>query len=121
MIQVLDTNAVLYLLMGRLADPLPPGEYVVSVITEIELLSFPALDAPGELRIRRLLTEVDVVSLTAAIKEQAVALRRQYRLKIPDAIIAATAVALDAELLTNDTQIHSVEGLRCRALPLKPA
>ncbi len=35
---LLDTNVVLYLLGGRLAKPLPSGQYVVSVITEIELL-----------------------------------------------------------------------------------
>jgi len=30
---LLDTNVALYLLGGRLASPLPPGEYGVSVIT----------------------------------------------------------------------------------------
>lgn len=40
---VLDTNIVLYLLGGRLAQPLPAGAYAMSVITEMELLSFPGL------------------------------------------------------------------------------
>jgi len=38
---VLDTNAVLYLLAGHLAEPLPQADFYVSVITEIELLSYP--------------------------------------------------------------------------------
>jgi predicted nucleic acid-binding protein len=42
---LLDTNVVLYFLGGRLANPLPSGEYFVSVITEIELLSYPSLNA----------------------------------------------------------------------------
>lgn len=33
---VLDTNAVIYLQQGALADPLPEGRYYLSVITEIE-------------------------------------------------------------------------------------
>ena len=41
---ILDTNAVIYLQKGWLAEPLPPGEYLISVITEIELLSFASLD-----------------------------------------------------------------------------
>jgi predicted nucleic acid-binding protein len=36
---LLDTNVALYLLGGRLAEPLPSGSYGVSVITEMELLA----------------------------------------------------------------------------------
>jgi len=39
---LLDTNIALYLLGGRLEAPLPSGEYGVSVITEMELLSWPS-------------------------------------------------------------------------------
>lgn len=38
-----DTNILIYLLNNRLAENLPSGRYGYSVITEIELLSFPAL------------------------------------------------------------------------------
>ncbi len=33
---VLDTNAVLYFLAGRLAEPLPKADFYVSVITEMD-------------------------------------------------------------------------------------
>jgi hypothetical protein len=36
--KVLDTNAILYLLGGKLAQALPAGEYFISVVSEIELL-----------------------------------------------------------------------------------
>ena len=39
-----DTNAVIYLRKGLLRQPLPPGEYFISAITELELLSFHGLD-----------------------------------------------------------------------------
>ena len=42
---LLDTNAVIYLLSGRLVLPLPDGQYSVSIITEIELLSFSGISA----------------------------------------------------------------------------
>jgi len=45
--KVLDTNTVLYLLGGRLAESLPEAYYFISVITEIELLSYPLLQ-PGK-------------------------------------------------------------------------
>jgi len=37
---LLDTNVALYLLGGRLAQPLPIGSYGISVITEMELLAW---------------------------------------------------------------------------------
>jgi hypothetical protein len=42
--RVLDTNAILYLLGGKLVQPLGPALYFVSVISEMELLSYPSLD-----------------------------------------------------------------------------
>lgn len=42
-IKLLDTNIVLYYLAGKLDQPLPKAEYYVSVITEIELLSYSKL------------------------------------------------------------------------------
>ncbi|MEH2170206.1 MAG: hypothetical protein V7K41_26865, partial [Nostoc sp.] len=38
----LDTNVILYFLGGRLVNPLLLGQYFISVITEIELLSYPS-------------------------------------------------------------------------------
>jgi predicted nucleic acid-binding protein len=39
---LLDTNVALYLLGGRLAKPMPAGNYAISVITEMELLAWPS-------------------------------------------------------------------------------
>lgn len=48
---LLDTNIVLYFLGGRLIHPLPPAQYLISVITEMELLSYPSLTSDEEARI----------------------------------------------------------------------
>ena len=74
--RVLDTNAVLYFLGGRLADDLPDGDYFVSVITEIELLLYPSLDATAEAQIRAFLQEVGVVSLSRAVIDLIIRLRK---------------------------------------------
>lgn len=109
---VLDTNAILYLLGGRLVQPLPPGFYFASVITEMELLSYPSLDATVEHDIRGFLSEITVVGLTNVVKENAIFIRRQYGLKLPDAIVVGTAVVLDADLLTNDAHLLKAGGVR---------
>lgn len=116
---VLDTNAVLYFLGGRLAEPLPDADFYISVITEIELLSYPALTTEDENAIRDFLKDVGIVDLTQPIKQSAIALRRQYRIKLPDALIAATAHCLNAQLLTNDIKLLNVSEMSIRALQLK--
>lgn len=89
---LLDTNVVIYLVNGRLASPLPEGRYSISVITEIELLSFPGLSAEEEKRILDLILVLDRVRITDTVRDQAIRLRRKYRLKLPDAVIAASAL-----------------------------
>lgn len=116
---LLDTNAVLYFLGDRLAEPLPQGRYLLSVISEMELLSYPSLTADEEDAIREFLSEVTVVDLTSEIRDAAIELRRSQKLKLPDAIIAATAQYLKSELLTNDRRLAKVSNLTCRALKLK--
>ena len=116
---LLDTNAVIYLVNGRLALPLPEGQYSISVITEIELLSFPNLLDEEEQRIRDLLQVLERVQLSDTVRQQTILLRRKNRLKLPDAIIAASALTHRAILLTNDQSFASIDGLDCKALQLK--
>ena len=73
-------QAIIYLLSGRLALPLPDGHYSVSIITEIELLSFVGIPAEEEQRIRDLLLLLDRVQLTDTVRDVAINLRRKNRL-----------------------------------------
>lgn len=116
---LLDTNIVLYFLGERLANPLPEGEYNISVITEIERRSYPSLDEATQRQIRALIRSVNVLDLTQEIKETAIDLRSNSTLKLPDAIIAASAIASKAELLTNDQRLLKISGLKSQSLLLK--
>lgn len=105
---LIDTNVVLYLLGGRLAKPLPSGQYFISVITEMELLSYPSLSLEEEKQIRDFIEKITVISIESNIKELAITFRKEYKLKLPDAIIVATAKALNATLLTNDVKLTNL-------------
>ncbi len=74
--KVLDTNAILYLLGGKLAQPLPSAQYFISVISEMELLSYPTLDEAALTQIRSFLSEVVTIELTDEVRELAIRLRR---------------------------------------------
>jgi len=114
-----DTNAIIYLLNGRLAFQLPEGEYSVSVITEIELFSFSSLSESEEQKIDDLLRELERIPLNDEVSRKTIQLRRKNnKLKLPDAVIAATAIVYDTLLLTNDKMFSGIEGLKVQALVL---
>jgi predicted nucleic acid-binding protein len=115
---VLDTNVVLYYLGGRLQKPLDKKQYVISIITEIELLSYPSIQADEMKTIQNFLDDVTVVELKKSIKTETIFLRKKYNLKVPDAIIAATALKLDSPLLTNDKKLLSVSEIETRTVEL---
>lgn len=116
---VLDTNIALYHLGGRLMAPLPSGLYHVSIITEMELLSYPNLSQSEEQQIQSFLSQLLIVDIDTPIKNMAIALRKQHRLKLPDAIVSATAQSLNAVLLTNDTKLSGITTLQTQSLPIR--
>ncbi len=63
--------------------------------------------------------DISVIALTDEIKERAIAVRRLNKLKLPDAIIVATALELSAELVTNDLDLFKISGLSCRSVRIK--
>jgi predicted nucleic acid-binding protein len=116
---LLDTNVLIYLQAGKLADELPKAVYAYSVISEIELLSWPEIQPEQENVWRGLLATLHRVEVDSFVRETAIRLRRDRRLKLPDALIAASALVLDAVLFTNDQQLLSLSGLRSQSLKLK--
>ncbi len=117
---VLDTNAVIYLQKGLLSNALPSGEYFVSVITEMELLSFHGLNASQLEWLHQFLASVQTIPLDDNVKQIAINLRRSQRIRLPDAIVVASAISCNATLLTNDQQLLNIPNLKSSQLQLKP-
>ena len=115
---VLDTNVVLYHLGDRLKQPLQKRRYAISIITEIELLSYPKIELEETTKIQNFVDEVTVIELRNSIKTETIALRKKYNLKTPDAIIAATALRLNAPLLTNDKKLLAVSEIDAQAVAI---
>lgn len=116
---LLDTNAVLYLLGGRRAQALPDGTYFLSVISELELLAYPALTPAEDAQIKAFLQDITIVELNNVVKSHAIELRKRHGLKLPDAIIAATAITLNATVLTNDQRLLSLATISTQSLTLR--
>lgn len=108
---LLDTNIVLYLLNGsdELEHLLQDTNIFISVITKVELLCHPALDVQGELVIHELLAQTTVMEFIPAIQDRTVDLRKRHKLKLPDAVIAATAHFLNIQLITADKRFAKLK------------
>jgi hypothetical protein len=85
----------------------------------MELLSYPLLDESAQSRIEGFLSEIIIVGLSEPVKKLAIVLRREHQLKLPDAIVAATALSLGAALVTNDAKLLRLPGLSSEELRLK--
>ncbi|WP_346293275.1 type II toxin-antitoxin system VapC family toxin [Sphaerothrix gracilis] len=109
---LLDTNIIIGLIKGSSAalDLLQyleaiPQTSAYSFITRIELLGFPALTDAEAQATTTVLQTMQYLPLTAATEDMTIRIRRQYSLKVPDAIIAATAKVHQIELVTLDQQL----------------
>jgi len=116
---LLDTNILLYLIGKKIpVDALPEGEFFVSFITELEVLSYPSITPQEEHQLKRFLHDIPVIDITAEIKGRTIELRKKYNLRLPDAIIAATAFQLGATLVTNDKGFSLVQEIQSISIPL---
>ena len=83
----------------------------LSVISEIELLSFPEITSFEEQQIHSFIKDCTVLFLTENVKNKTIALRRSYKVKLPDAIIAATAIENNLQLITADKGFKQIAEL----------
>jgi len=110
---LLDTNTVLYVLGGdeTLAQFLHGKELHLSVISELELLSFKKITQKEVKAISAFLSELAIENLTDEIKKTTIEIRKATNLKLPDCIIAATSKSMNMSLVTADKQLSSIPGL----------
>lgn len=123
---LVDSAPIIYTLEGhgrfatrfaRMFERHAAGELVLAVttITIAEVLTGPLRAGEEALarRYRAVLDAWQVVDLTSDIAESAARLRGKYGLKLPDAIQAASALAINADaLVTHDRDFAGVRGLR---------
>jgi len=102
---LIDTNVVIDFLVNRLS---PKGRKLVahcidddpciSVISKIELLGFRLVTT----EIKDFVKSSLVIGLTDEIIDQTISLRKTYRIQLPDAVIASTAIVSGLTVLTRN-------------------
>ena len=116
-----DTNTAIYYLQQQfppeaekfIDDSLQEEQPCISAITEIELLSWKTASEKDLEVVQNFVNDILVIELEKPIKHKAAELRKQLKIKLPDAIIAATALVYDLTLVTRNTKdFENISGFR---------
>lgn len=117
---LVDTNVVIYYLGDALPDPAVSTldvafetEANLSVTTRIELLGYSSADETETARTEAFVQRAIVHPLMEDVILQTIEVRKNYRIKLPDAIIAATALVHGFTLVSrNDADFDKINGLK---------
>lgn len=85
-------------------DALLQSDPALSIITEIELLCWKTATEKDLLPLKGFIGDSFVIGLEQAIKDKTIEIRKHYHLKLPDAIIASSAIVYDLHLITRNTK-----------------
>lgn len=101
--KLVDTNILIYLSKRKLElDKIATPEVIlsISVITYMEVLGFKFENNFEKHSIEQLCKYFPVIGLNQKVVNKVIAIRQHHKIKLPDAIILATAVIFEMELVT---------------------
>lgn len=116
---LIDTNVIIEFLAGKLPkksssflNPIIDKKPFISVISKIELLVYNTTDEDYKL-LTDFVNDCNVLQLNEDIINTTINIRKNYKIKLPDAIITATALVEKLTLITrNISDFNNVEGLQ---------
>jgi len=117
---LIDTNIAIGYIGNRFSlqsmnklDHIFDGEYHLSVINKIELLGYPDLDKTEEAKFNLLIEHAVLHPIDNKIIEETILIRKKHKIKLPDAIIAATCLVNQLDALTLNTKdFENINGLK---------
>lgn len=117
---LIDTNILIYAFANEPPEPLRAWlasslreSFRISIVTRIEFLGWTGHTDEGHEKAVSFLQEARIYPLDQPVADRAIELRRRIKIKLPDAVIAATCLVHDLALVTRNSQdFTDIEGLR---------
>jgi len=111
---LLDSNILIEILNHKLdllafMDTLPDCEIYINPVVEIEVLAKDGMSTREEADARALLDSFKWAEIDKLVREITIQIRRAKELRIPDALIAASAITLNATVLSNDPHLRDYQ------------
>ncbi len=119
MTYLLDTNVVINYMNAslpisgmQLLNSIVDEISVVSIITKMETLGFNFKSFPEQLAMETFINGSAVLAINNEIVNKTIAIRKERKINLPDAIIAATAIVYNYTLITrNIADFKNIDGL----------
>ncbi|MGF1925766.1 MAG: type II toxin-antitoxin system VapC family toxin [Bacteroidia bacterium] len=116
-VYLVDTNVLIDYLNNKLPDHsarlFENIEINLSIISKIELLAWKEASQEQIDIIESFLDTTTILGLSESVARKTIEIRKTHRVKLPDAIIAATAMTNDLALVTrNVSDFKSINGLQ---------
>ena len=110
---MIDTNIAIALPNGdeKLAELFDGKDVRILFITELELLCKPGLKISEKKDIQSFIDDCTILEINSFIKEITISIRQSYKIKLPDAIIAATCIYWNLPFFTRDDDFKSIKEL----------
>jgi len=111
---MLDTNVIIDTLNNDLdllafLETFPDCEIYINPVVAIEVLAKAGMSEDEEAAARALLDSFKWTEIDKAVCEAAVLIRRAKELRLPDALIAASAITINATVLSNDSHLRDYQ------------
>jgi len=119
--KLVDTNILIYLSqkklpLNKIADR--NVKLYISVITYMEALGYPFRNQDEQLLMERICAVFEIIQIEQAIVDQVIHIRRLHKVKLPDAIILATATTSKLDLIT--ANINDFQGINDSTTLINP-
>jgi len=116
---LLDTNALISFLQGnpKLIELTSRTSLGIFIISVLEFLSFTGIKEPDKKLFLDFISKIDVTELASdnlQLLDIITDIRANFKVKLPDAIIAGTAIYKNAVLITNDKDFAKIYTLKIR-------
>ena len=107
---LIDTNILIYHTKGSQAvssfigDVVAQRAFNISILTKIEFLGWEKHTPEGFQKCEQLVKLANIYPVDEDVAEQAIGLRRRVKIKLADAVIAATALVNNLKLATRNME-----------------
>ncbi|RCW41371.1 MULTISPECIES: type II toxin-antitoxin system VapC family toxin [unclassified Halanaerobium] len=117
---LLDTNILIYYFNNNIPEysfeditNILKNDFNISIITKMEFLGFPRHTPVSFKKSQEFLLNSSIYNINDKIADKTISLRREYKIKLPDAIIAATALGNGFTLVTrNENDFINIKNIK---------
>lgn len=109
---IADTNFLFYIHEGNeIFENFLDYNFGISFVSEIELLGFKGISEKEESILKNLLSDCFYIDWNSKLKDKTIELKKKYKIKLPDAIIASTSIIYGIPLVTADKGFSKIKEL----------